>query len=179
MPQKHIFQQSAVFSWRTVLDGGKSQVGPEHITWVLHALVEACANRGIFSLSLRDLKTTAIRNEREIVGTQIILAVILTFLKLACFNISYKSHGVRQALSEPELLPLLISAVSDMLEGILNPKNEKSSFTHPYVIPNPLQLFFIQQKRSIEKCWLKVNGEHLLSISKNEKKMDHASCAIF
>lgn len=31
MPQKHIFQQSAVFSW-TVLDGGKTQVGPEHIT---------------------------------------------------------------------------------------------------------------------------------------------------
>jgi len=30
-PQKHIFQQSAGFSW-TVVDGGKSRVGPEHIT---------------------------------------------------------------------------------------------------------------------------------------------------
>lgn len=94
MPQKHFFHQSAVFSWRAVLDGGKSQVDPEHITSVLHALVERCANKGIFSLSLCDLKTTAIctneLKERERLWTQIILAITLIFLKLACFNKSYK-----------------------------------------------------------------------------------------
>lgn len=51
----------------------KRQVDPEHITSVLHALVERCANKGIFSLSLHDLKTTVIRTnelkEKEIADT--------------------------------------------------------------------------------------------------------------
>ncbi len=90
MPQKHFFHQSAVFSWRAVLDGGKSQVGPEHITSVLHALVERCANKGIFSLSLCDLKTTAICTNELKREMDRYLAITLIFLKLACFNKSYK-----------------------------------------------------------------------------------------